>query len=177
MNETAHLVQFLHADDRLVVAAARFVSDGLAAGDTCVVIATPEHRRSIDSQLLAKGLNPTALSAEYRYIPLDARQMLATFFNSWTGIDSQRFHRHFGLLVSQASARGQPVRIFGELVGELVEQGWPSAAIELEELWNELSRQYSFTMFCAFCVSSFTENPRYQHLLRGAHSQVLREED
>jgi hypothetical protein len=177
MSETAHVVQFVHASDGLVAAAARFIGEGLAAGDTCMVIATADHRDGIESQLRAAGLNPSALSAEYRYIPLDATQMLGAFFNTITGIDQQRFHRHFGQLISQAAARGQPVRIFGEMVGVLVEQGRAAAAIELEELWNELSRQYSFTMFCAYCVSSFTENPRYRQLLHGTHSHVLGGED
>lgn len=172
----AHLLQFVSADDQLVDAVARYTAEGLAAGDTCVVIATADHRDSIESHLLAAGLNPRALSAEYRYVPVDAAEMLATFFSSRTGIDPQRFHHHLGLLVRQAAARGQPVRIFGEMVAVLVDDCEPATVMQLEELWNELSRQYHFTLFCVYCVSAFTENPYYRQLLYGAHSHVLREE-
>lgn len=174
MSDTArHLVQFFYTDDRRLAAVERYIRDGLAAGDTCVVIVTTAHRKDIESQLRAAGIDPAAVSADYRYIPLDAEEMLATFFSPRTGIDMPRFHRTFGLLISQAAARGQPVRIFGEMVDLLVDQGRPAVAIELEELWNELTRQHNFTLFCTYQVSAFTENPRYQKLLYGAHSHVV----
>jgi hypothetical protein len=174
MSDTAHhLVQFFGADDRLVATVSRYLCEGLRAGDTCVVVVTEDHRDGIEAHLIAAGLDPGALSAEYRYILLDADDMLATFFDPATGLDTQRFHRDFGLLIRQASARGQPVRIFGEMVDLLVEQDQPTVAIQLEELWNELSRQHNFSLFCAYAVSAFTEDPRYRKLLHGAHSHVL----
>lgn len=174
MSDTAHhLVQFFSADDRLVATVARHLCDGLRAGDTCVVVVTEDHRDAIEAKLIAAGQDPAALSAEYRYILLDADEMLAKFFNPATGLDAPRFHRDFGLLIRQAAARGHPVRIFAEMVGLLVEQDQPTVAIQLEELWNELSRQHHFSLFCVYAVSAFTEDPRYRKLLHGAHSHVL----
>jgi hypothetical protein len=173
MSHSAHIVQFFSSDEEYVRAAGRFLSEGIVAGDTCVAVATAEHHRQLEAYLFDAGLNASALSAEYRYIPLQADHALQTFFDARSGIDQERFHRQFNQLMSQAAARGQPVRIFGEMVSLLVEQGHPAAAIQLEELWNELSRHHSFTLFCSYKVSPFTQNPRYRKLLHGIHSHVV----
>ena len=173
MTDTAHLVQFFSADDRLVQVVSDHMREGFAVGDTCVAVLTAEHRQAIEASLRSAGLNPEALSAEYRYVPLDADTMLASLYDPRTGFDRERFHNDCGLLIRQVSARGQPVRFYGEMVDLLVEQGRPAAAIELEELWNELSRHHNFHMFCTYRVSSFTENPRYRKLLHGLHTHVV----
>lgn len=175
MTNSAHIVQFFRNDDEYLRAAGYFMREGLVAGETCVAVATDDHLRQLEEYLSAAGLSASALSAEYRYIPLQADQLLPTFFDARTGIDADRFHRQFNQLISQAAARGQPVRFFGEIVSLLAEQGRPMAAIELEELWNELSRQHNFTLFCSYKVSPFTENPRYRKLLHSIHSHVVRE--
>ncbi|HEY0940497.1 MAG TPA: MEDS domain-containing protein [Steroidobacter sp.] len=172
MSNSAHIIHFYASDEDYVQAAGSFLREGLAAGDTCVAVSTAEHHRQLDAYLLDAGLNSATLAAEYRYIPLQADHSLQTFFDAREGIDRDRFHRQFNLLVSQAAARGQPVRIFGEMVSLLAEQGHPTAAIELEELWNELSRHRHFTLFCFYKVSPFTQNPRYRKLLHSLHSHV-----
>jgi hypothetical protein len=175
MNNSDHMVQFVRADHQMVDAVSRYVREGLLEDETCVIAVTPEHRESIESRLIDAGLDPEALSAEYRYIALDAVTMLDKFFDARTGLDVHRFHRDVGQLVRQAAARGQPVRLFGEIVDLLVERGYPAAAIQLEELWNELSRHHTFTLFCTYRVSPFTENQKYRQLLHGTHSHVLPE--
>ena len=176
MNCSTHLVHVFRNDEPLVAAVERFVREGLRAGDTCVVCATSEHRRQLDDLLRGKGLNPTALEAEYRYIPLDAERTLATFYDPRTGINRMRFHRNIDQLIRQASARGQPVRIFGEMVILLLERNRPEVAIELEELWNEVSRQHNFSLLCTYPTSEFTRNPRYRQLLRAVHSHAVFED-
>lgn len=173
MSHSAHIVQFFSSDEAYLRAAGRFLCEGLAAGDTCVAVVTAEHLRQLDAYLLDAGWNAAALSAEYRYIPLDAQDTLHTFFDAHSGIDQDRFHRQLNLLMSQVAARGQPVRICGEMVSMLVEQGQPAAAIQLEELWNELSRHHNFTLSCSYKESPFTQNPRYRKLLHGIHSHVV----
>jgi hypothetical protein len=59
------------------------------------------------------------------------------------------------------------------MVSLLADQGRSAAAIQLEELWNELSRQHHFSLFCSYKVSPFTENPRYRKLLHSIHSHVV----
>ena len=173
MNCSTHLVHVFRNDEPLVAAVARFVCEGLRAGETCVVCTTAEHRRELDELLRAEGLNPTLLEAEYRYITLDAERTLASFYDPRSGINRTRFHRNIDQLIRQASARGQPVRIFGEMVILLLAQNHPEIAIELEELWNEASRHHNFVLLCTYPTSDFTRNPRYRQLLRGVHSHAI----
>jgi len=176
MNCSTHLVHVFSHDEPLAAAVAHYVCEGLRAGETCVVCITAEHRTCLDGQLRGAGLNPTALEAEYRYIPLDAERTLATFYDPRTGIDRMRFHQNIDQLLRQAAARGQPVRIFGEMASLLLSQSRPEDAIESEELWNELSRQHNFTLMCTYPTSEFTRNARYRQLLRGVHSHAVFED-
>jgi KaiC/GvpD/RAD55 family RecA-like ATPase len=176
MNCSSHLVHVFHNDEPLVAAVARFVCEGLRADETCVVCATAEHREQIADLLREQGLDPAALEAEYRYITLDAERTLASFYDRRTGINRMRFHRNADQLLRQASAGGQPVRIFGEMVILLLAQNRPETAIELEELWNEVSRHHNFLLLCTYPTSDFTRNPRYRQLLRGVHSHAVFED-
>jgi hypothetical protein len=176
MNCSTHLVHVFLNDAPLVAAVARFVCEGLRAGETCVVCATSDHRRHLDVLLHAEGLNPAALEAEYRYIPLDAERTLASFYEPRNGINRMRFHRNADQLIRQASARGHPVRIFGEMVTLLLERNRPECAIELEELWNEVSRQHSFRLLCTYPTCDVTRDPRYRQLLRAVHSHAVFED-
>jgi hypothetical protein len=176
MNCSSHLVHVFRNDEPLIATVARFVCEGLHAGETCVVCTTTEHRRELDRLLRAEGLDPTALEAAYRYITLDAERTLASFYEPRSGINRMRFHRDVDQLIRQASARGQPVRIFGEMVVLLLAQNRPEVAIELEELWNEASRHHNFALLCTYPTSEFTRNPRYRQLLRGVHSHAVFED-
>lgn len=173
MNCSTHLVHVFRNDEPLVAAVARYVCEGLRADETCIVCSTAEHRERLDELLRAAGQNPAALEAEYRYIPLDAERTLATFYGRRAGLDRMRFHRNIDQLIRQASSRGQPVRIYGEMVALLFAQNRPDVAIELEELWNEVSRHHSFSLLCAYPSSDLTCNPRYRQLLRGVHSHAV----
>jgi KaiC/GvpD/RAD55 family RecA-like ATPase len=176
MNCSTHLVHVFADDEPLIAAVARFISEGLRAGDTCLVCATPGHREQLAELLRAAGLDPEALEAEYRYITLDAERTLASFYEPRTGINRMRFHRNVDQLLRQASARGQPVRIFGEMVTLLLDRNRPECAIELEELWNEASRQHNFCLLCTYPNSEFTRNPRYRQLLHAVHSHAVFED-
>lgn len=173
MNHSAHIVQFFRSDDEYVRAAGYFLREGLQAGETCVAVATTEHLQQLERYLRDSSLDADSLAAEYRYVPLAAEQMLPAFFDIRDGIDQERFHRQMNQLLSQVNSRGQPVRIFGEMVSLLAEQGCATAAIELEELWNELSRYHHFTLFCSYKESPFTENPRFRKLLHSLHNHVV----
>jgi PAS domain S-box-containing protein len=67
------------------------------------------------------------------------------------------------------------VRAFGEMVALLAEQGNHAAAIELESLWNDLQRERTFTLLCAYpmhvldgtdCAAAFDD-------ICNGHSRVI----
>ena len=150
----AHFAQFFETDEALTEAASRYLRDAIDAGCTCVALTTAQHREHIEARLRSMGFAPEALAAAYRYITLDAHQALDGFMLDGCP-DRQRFHHSMGLLIRQAAARGQPVRVFSEVVPLLAAAGRRRCAIEVEDLWNELTRLYSFTLCCAYPLATF----------------------
>jgi len=165
-------VQFFDEDDRLVETVSRFVLESIESGCSCLAIATAEHRKAIDRNLHSAGFDVATLIAQYRYIPLNARAVLSTFMLGGQP-DQQRFHLNMDLLIRQVAARGQPVCIFGEMVAVLLAERHAAAALRLEELWNELSRQHDFTLFCAYPSCDLARDARLHRLICAVHSSVL----
>ena len=147
--DSGHFVRFYDTDAQLASVAAEFLREGFESGAACIVVATRQHRDDIDALLESQGLSPARLDSEYRYIRLDAREVLASLVNE-RGLDRRRFHASVGLLLRQVSAGGQPLRIFGEMVALLAAEHSTECAVELEELWNELSRLHAFALLCGY---------------------------
>jgi signal transduction histidine kinase len=63
-------------------------------------------------------------------------------------------HTRFG----DGARERRPVLAFSELVDVLCRQGNIDAAIRVEELWNELAESYTFSMLCAYSLSTFSED-------------------
>ena len=51
------------------------------------------------------------------------------------------------------------LRAYGEMVDVLWRRGEKSAALRLEELWNELQARRSFTLLCAYAMGKFYKEP------------------
>lgn len=155
MQASEHVVQFYETDAFLVKAVSQFIKEGLDTGDACIVIATPEHRAQLEQRLQASGLDVAAAITRHEYLSLDAAETLAKFMVD-TLPEPARFAEIVGSLVACVSKGQRYVRIFGEMVALLWAEGNQTAAIRLEELWNELRRLTSpFSLFCAYAMSGF----------------------
>jgi hypothetical protein len=53
-------------------------------------------------------------------------------------------------LIGRLAAGPGPVRVYGEMVALLWADGQVAAALELEDLWNELGRRLPFSLFCGY---------------------------
>ena len=152
-----HGVQFYSQDQFLIEELSEYVGNALRAGDAAIVVATEQHRNNLLQWLSVQGLD-AALLEQGRFLAIDAAQLLSTFMSEgWPNED--RFNEVVGGTIAKATAAagGQPrrVAIFGEMVALLWADGKAEAAIRLEQLWNALARNYSFSLFCAYPMSSF----------------------
>jgi signal transduction histidine kinase len=175
---SAHVVQFYGEDGFLLDELSRFVGTALGAGEAAVVIATKEHCDGLARRLQTWGLDSSRAIAQGRYIRLDAAETLAKITtDGWP--DAARFTEVVGGVIAQvvAGSEGEPRRIaaFGEMVAVLWAEGRPDAAIRLEQLWNELAQTYSFSLRCAYPMSSFCREEHGDLLLKicGEHSAVI----
>ncbi len=151
-----HVVQFYEDDEFLVGAVAHFVAAGLAAGEPGLIVATEPHRDAFVERLRRNGSNVDAAVASGQLTMLDAQQTLLRFMvgdePDWT-----RFRATLGPAIERCrgTTGGARVRVFGEVVDLLWRAGNRAAAIRLEELWNDLGRQQSFTLLCAYAMGNF----------------------
>ena len=56
-----------------------FVAGGIQAGDSVVVIATPQHLASLTTRLLARNIDIEAAAKDDQYLALDAEETLSKF--------------------------------------------------------------------------------------------------
>lgn len=181
-----HTVQFYADDDFLVEQVSGFVRDSLATGEACVVIATEDHRERLEQRLACEGLDLIAASEQGMYTSLDAALTLARFMTEGS-LDDEMFRLVIGGVIAQAAyghgKNSQPrhVRAFGEMVALLWAGGDHTAAIRLEEMWNELRESDAappFTLRCAYPMSGFASEAHEQAFreICATHTQVIPDE-
>jgi hypothetical protein len=172
MHSCSHLADFFRTDDALVERVVAFMREGFASGCTCIAALMPQHRVRVAKGLAACGLDEATLIATYRYIVLDARKMLDSVRSAGV-FDVAKVHKTFGQLLSLAASGGRDVRVVGEIVTLLAQEGDGRGVIQLEEIWNDLSRQYPFTLFCPYPTDVFESSLTQRHLaqVRALHSR------
>jgi hypothetical protein len=171
-----HVVQLYGDDDRLLTQnVGRFLSEGLKRGDGLIVIATPEHRGTLARHLSEeRGYSKAVL--EGRLVFHDAENTLNRFIVAGTP-DPELFMSVVGeaLRGVQARAGHTGSRAYGEMVGLLWKAGEYSAAVRLEELWNELLKSNDVSLFCGYPIDIFS--PDFQadkvDALLCAHTHLL----
>jgi signal transduction histidine kinase len=174
---TGHSVQFYADDSFLLDGLSRFIGTALGAGDAAIVIATSAHRELLERRLQARGLSTAKSIRQGRYIVLDAAETLQKFMVEGFP-DAVRFRELLSSFVVRARAAVEPgarVVAFGEMVALLWEDGKYDAAIRLEQLWNELGKEHSFFLHCAYPIKSFAHDHHSEPFLKicSEHSDVI----
>lgn len=157
-----HKVQFYDDDAFLLDELSQFIGSALLSGDVAIVVATPEHREGLAERLQARGLDIARALGQGRYVALDAAETLLKFMRDGQP-DRARFTDVVGSIIEGATSvvgRSERPRaaVFGEMVALLWAEGKPDAAIQLEELWNELAGTFAFDLRCAYPMSLFHQS-------------------
>jgi hypothetical protein len=157
MSACEHFVQVYEDDTGFMNTLEGFIGDGLQAGDSAIVIATPGHLAELNQRLAARRIDVEAVRERDQYIPLVAEETLASFMvDGWP--DDALFSATVTDVLARAQRDGRKVRAFGEMVAILWAQGHSAATVRLEHLWNKLCRERAFSLFCAYPKVGFTEN-------------------
>jgi anti-sigma regulatory factor (Ser/Thr protein kinase) len=146
---TEHAVHFYEQDADLHETVGSFLAEALAAGGVAIAIATGPHRRGFARALDQAGFDVEEAVLGGRLVLLDAAQTLSRFAEPGR-VDPAAFRLSVGHVVRGAAERGRPVHAFGEMVALLWEPGDVLGAIELEELWNGLAEEASFSLLCGY---------------------------
>ncbi len=175
-----HSVQFYSEDRFLLDELGQFIGAALTAGSSAVVIATPAHEDSLSQRLMAEGIDLAQAIVSGRYTVLDAGETLSRFMINGVP-DAGRFCQLLGGVIARAASAAEDenhrVVAFGEMVALLWAEGKSEAAVQLEKLWNQAARTYSFSLRCAYPMQGFCREDHAEALLNicAEHSHVLPE--
>jgi hypothetical protein len=131
------------------------------------VVAVEEHRQAV-----RRSLSRSPAIDEPTYFDVDAEEYLARFSDGGV-LDKSRFLALVTPVLNEAQALGRPIRLYGEGVAVLWNQGFRQAAIELEQWWNELLRQYSFsTILCGYPSDAHAADDLVEILAAHTHACI-----
>jgi PAS domain S-box-containing protein len=173
-----HVVQLYTGDNFLIEVLSRFIGGAIAMGDAAVVVATKAHHEELSKRLSAQGLDTAEAARQGRYVLLDASETLPKFMVNGS-VDEARFIDLIGATLTGVrnaiDRKNSNIAVFGELVALLWAEGKPQEAIRVEQLWNDLAEQHSFSLLCAYPITGFHNERQIQPFLKmcGEHSGVV----
>jgi hypothetical protein len=168
-----HIVQLFDTQRSLVRSVGTFLGRGFDTGDTLLVVARPKHWKGIAKYLKRAGHPVDGAISARRLIVLDASATLASFMRRGA-IEPDLFEDVIGSSVGELAEDTCGLRIYGEMVDLLAEEGNLDAAHELEELWNGLAQRYSFRLLCGYAAAHFTDplTAEALHAICHTHTRV-----
>jgi hypothetical protein len=153
--DSEHIVQLFDTPESLGESVAAFLHEGLLAGGDLLVVASPPSVQAISIALEHRGLPIAALMAEQRLTLLDVHATLDAVLRAGSP-DAVLFDAHLGEVVTRMSGDSRaPLRMYGELVELMAEQGNFRAAEGLEDLWNALGTRIRFSLLCGYSAAHF----------------------
>lgn len=173
-----HVVQFYQEDHLLIEELARAIEPSLASGEAAIVLATEAHRDALARQLTARNVDIRLATEEGRYVPLDAAETLSRVVIGEMP-NPQLFNQVLGDAITKATAAAKADKpctiIFCEMVALLWARGQHGAAIRLEELWNGLGGEHSFSLHCAYPMNGFNQDAEGELFMKicAEHSSVI----
>ena len=168
-----HAVRFYENEKSLAQMVAEFLADGLNDGEPGMVVATPAQRAAISRALVTRGVDVVSLQRSSDLVLLDAEDTLSSFMKNDT-LDAKAFEDRMVTLIERA-CRGRlncVVRVYGQMVDVLWQQGKRELAIDLEILWNQLSSTKRFSLLCGYAMGSFYKDADIEDVRR-QHTHVV----
>lgn len=171
-----HVVQFYEDTEFLCRTVAAFLAEGILAGQPVMVVATPINHAAIADYLANQEIDVECLREEGRYLVLDAHDLLSRFMVDAMP-DRQLLEAAIGGAIEDVlrSGDGVQVRAYGEMVDLLWRGGNHEAAVRLEQLWNALAANHSFSLMCGYGMGGFQSEAHAQAFadICACHTQVL----
>jgi hypothetical protein len=168
-------VQLFDTEQSMACSVAAFLHAGVQAEQALLVAATATHWTCIEAELRQRGVACPALRRRGSLTILDADDTLARLMRRGQPVSSL-FAESVGAAVRRLAAESpNGLRIYGELVEVLAQEGNYGAAARLEDLWNELGVECSFTLLCGYSSAHFAGPDAGSALARicGQHSASI----
>ena len=150
-----HILQLFDTPDSLGNVVSAFLYEGWELGEHILVVAKPRHWTRIADRMARRGCREADAIEQGRLTVLDVHATLSGFMRGQQ-VDATLFRSTLGALVTRLAggSRGG-LRVYGELVEVLAEEGNFEAARQLEGLWNDLRALHPFTLLCGYSAAHF----------------------
>jgi len=164
-------MQLFDAPRSLADAVSHFLIEGRALGNHLLVIARASHWTLIEGYLERRGV-PVNDPSE-RLTVIDARKLRAQMTRRGV-LDPARMCDALGNLIGRLAADPRGLRVYAELVELFAEEGNFEEGSAVEECWNQLQEQHTFSLLCGYSSAHFADPSHEPHLreLRDRHTSV-----
>jgi len=169
-----HVVEFYETTEFLVDTVCDFIAPTLHDDGAAIVVASAVHRAAFETALCDGGVDLEHAITADRYMTFDAAELLGEIMVDGAP-HADRFRETIAAALDRAGAQQRRVRVYGEMVALLWEDGDIASAVALEDLWNELAVTHEFALLCAYPLSAFTDDASAAAFDRvcGEHSTVI----
>ena len=164
-----HRLQLFDTPQSLAQSVTQFLIEGYERGDNLLIAAKRRNLDTVLAALAARG----CFSGDHdrqRLVALDAQEIL-THVRRHGVVDALRFEAEIGTLVERLSGLGS-LRVYGEIVEVLAEEGDFEGAVKLEKLWNGLATRYPFTLMCGYSSAHFTTDKSALRRICDTHDHI-----
>jgi len=148
-----HLLHLFDSDESLGETVASFLIEGYRAGEHLMIVAKPKHCDAALAALRREGCFPPDITGTQRLVVLDASDLRAQISRNGA-IDPVRFRKAVPPIVHSLAATGR-VRVYGETVELLAEEGDLADALLLERLWHDLAAAIPISLLCGYSSAHF----------------------
>ncbi len=172
-----HAVQFCGGDSSGLDGVAGVLSSALHRGDTVATVLIESNRDALALRMKERGWNLADVGKQGRYLVFDAEEAATGVMRAGAPhLDS--IAEIVAALESArtASAAGprSHLTIVGEISAVLCRRGKPEAALEVERLWDELTRSLPILTICTYPTGCFNhgEAPGFISGISAHHSVI-----
>ena len=173
----AHAVQFRGDDSSWVDGAADVLIRALHRGDIVASALIESNHDALAVRMNERGWNLADLQARERYLVFDAEKTATHVLRAGRPDADVIAEMVAGLEKARTASAAGPrahLTILGEISVVLCRRGIPAAALELERLWDELTRSLPILTVCVYPTACF-DHDHSSELVSGisAHHSVV----
>ena len=169
-----HALHIYDDDTSLATTVATFLAPGFASNDAIIAIGTRAHIAAIEQRLRSEGHDVEVALESGRYLSMDAEPVIARLLRN--GLPTREtFTEVVGRHIERLAERHGNVRAFGEIVSLLWRDGKQTAALRLEDLWNEALGYQPLALVCGYATRTIgTESGAAVKRIAKAHTRIIR---
>jgi DNA-binding NarL/FixJ family response regulator len=170
-----HRLLFCSSDAVLVAAFSRFIAGALDRGNTVIVLVTEAHDVSLQRALQASRVDLALAIRQRRYVSVSINQLLAKVMVNGCP-DPTQFRDAAEELLTEATRRAgdqhAEVAACGECSPTVWANGNVEAAIQLEQLWDDIAKSRPMDILCAYPLAARDESVPAVRRLCAEHTAV-----